>query len=69
MDDYTLHVDVDQDANLVSTPDRRKVGFFRGAVEVMNPAELEWFLVAYALDRLAIVFYFFMIAIMMAVCF
>ena len=69
MEDYTLHVDGDHDANLVNTADRRKVGYSRGAAEAMNPAELEWLLVAYALDRLAIVTYFVVIAIMMAACF
>ncbi|EFX81383.1 hypothetical protein DAPPUDRAFT_242317 [Daphnia pulex] len=43
-DDYTLHVDAgDHDVNLVntSTDQRIQAPVFRGAVEAMNPAELE----------------------------
>ena len=73
-DDYTLHVDaVDHDVNLVSsTPTNQRIQapLFRGVVETsMNPAELEWLLLAYGLDRLAFIIYFFIFMIMMAVCF
>ncbi|XP_046439059.1 acetylcholine receptor subunit alpha-like [Daphnia pulex] len=71
-DDYTLHVDAgDHDVNLVntSTDQRIQAPVFRGAVEAMNPAELEWLLLAYGLDRLAFIIYFFTFMIMMAMCF
>jgi hypothetical protein len=71
-DDYTLHVDAgDHDVNLVntSTDQRIQAPVFRGAVEAMNPAELEWLLLAYGLDRLAFIIYFFTFMILMAMCF
>lgn len=72
MDDYTLHVDSgDHDVNLVNTSaDRRvPVTHFRGATKDMNPAELEWLLLAYGLDRLAFILYILFFFIMMAMCF
>ncbi|KAI9556764.1 hypothetical protein GHT06_016555 [Daphnia sinensis] len=72
MDDYTLHVDSgEHDVNLVNTSvDRRvPVSHFRGATKDMNPAELEWLLLAYGLDRLAFMLYILFFFIMMAMCF
>lgn len=69
MDDYSLHVDGDNDSNLVSIPDRRKLVQFRGAVDSVNPAELEWLLLAHVLDRTAVIIYFIVISVMMAACF
>jgi hypothetical protein len=71
-DDYTLHVDAgDHDVNLVTTPTDQRIQTrsFRGVVEAMNPAELEWLLLAYGLDRLTFIIYSFIFMIMMAMCF
>jgi hypothetical protein len=52
---------------LVTTDDTRKKveTLSSGILGELNQADMEWFLVAYALDRLAIAFYFLAFAIMM----
>lgn len=64
-EDYNLHVDSDHDSQLVTTDDARKKVSSRGILAKLNQAEMEWLLVAYAVDRLAIAFYFLAFAIMM----
>ena len=66
-EDYSLHVDSDHDSQLVTTDgNRRKVeASSSGILGQLNQAEMEWLLVAYAVDRLAIAFYFLAFAIMM----
>ena len=69
MEDYTLHVDGEPDSNLVNTPDWHKIVRINGSITSMSTIELEWFLLAYALERLVLVSYFIVVTIMMTACF
>jgi len=64
-EDYSLHVDSDNDSQLVTTDGNRGKVSSSGILGQLNQAEMEWLLVAYAVDRLAIAFYFLAFAIMM----
>lgn len=64
-DDYNIHVDTDHDSSLVTSENPRQKLSPSGVLRELNQAELEWLLVAIALDRLSIAAYLLAFAIMM----
>jgi len=66
--DYSPQINVDADTqNMVLSHQTIKSSILD--VKRMNNAEIEWLLLAYALDRLGLIVYCFIFAIMMAMYF
>ena len=68
MEDYTLHVDSEPEFSTGRTHRERRQLVSNSDYSI-NSVELEWLLIAKALDRLAILIYLIASVIMMSVCF